>query len=173
MKVLITGFPGTGKSAIALELKRRGHRAYDPDIMRGYEYTVDRHTGERIHPPQPIPAGWYDITGLRMWDPVKMSRLLLTSDDVFICSFVHDLANYRHLFDHIFVLTLDDVVLERRLRGRLGNQIGKDPAELRDIMKLHREFERTMLAHGATALNAEHGIRELVNTILEQVESNS
>jgi len=171
MKILITGFPGTGKSVIAVELKRRGHQAYDPENMRGYEYAVDRKTGERIHPPHPVPTGWYDTVAKQVWDPVKIYPLLVHPNDIFICSYVHELTNYWHFFDLVFVLTLDDVILEQRLSERHGPKLGKDGVELRDIMKLHRDFERSLVERGAIALNAEHGVHELVDTILNTVEA--
>lgn len=171
MKVLITGFPGMGKSAIASELKRRGHVAYDPQAMRGYEYVVDRETGRHIHPPEPVPRGWFDQVGAQAWDPVKMRRLLERDGDIFICAFVHNLPEFYELFDHMFVLTLDDVELEQRLLGRPGSRIGKHPEELADIMALHRDFERAITARGAIVLNARHGVHELVSIILATVQA--
>jgi len=170
MKVLITGFPGMGKSAIATELKRRGHAAYDPETIRGYGYVTDRITGKHLHPPAPVPAGWFDTVGAQTWDQLKMRHLLAQPEDQFICGFAHNIHEFYEFFDYIFILTLDDVELEQRLLERRGSRIGKDAVELADIMRLHHQYERSLLARGAIALNTQHGVPELVDTILRACE---
>ncbi len=55
MNYLITGFPGMGKSTIAAELKRRGHKAYDPQNMRTYMHVEDQQTGKHTTAPQGLP----------------------------------------------------------------------------------------------------------------------
>jgi len=171
MNVLITGFPGTGKTAIAHELKRRGHRAYDPEHMRGFTHVEDRATGERIHAPADVPRGWYDSVGAQVWDEIKIRELLNSPEDTFVCAFTHNQELFYDLFDYVFVLTLDDAELEQRLLSRPGNKIGKTAEEMADILTLHKQFETKVLAHGAATLNAQTGTHELADQILRVVES--
>lgn len=166
MNVLVTGFPGTGKSAIARELKRRGHTTYDTETIPYLTHTEDRATGRHIHAPAGVPRGWYDTVGAQVWDEVRIRQLLGNSDDLFVCAFTHNLADFFDLFDYMFVLTLDDVELEQRLLERQGDTIGKTPDELADILLLHHQFETSMVRHGAQALNAHTATPELVDRIL-------
>lgn len=179
MNVLITGFPGTGKTAIAAELKRRGHRAYDPEVMRGHTHVEDRATGERVHPPKPVPSGWYDTTGAHTWDAVKLRELLGSSaadagaDDIFVCGFAHNVGDFWDLFDHVFMLTLDDTDLEQRLLSRSNALIGRTPTERSDIMRLRGEFERRMVARGAHPLGSHAAPHQLVDQILTTLGARS
>ena len=61
-RYLVTGYPGTGKSAVAHELQRRGRHAYDAEAIRGLMHAESNVTGERIALPSPVPTGWFQQT---------------------------------------------------------------------------------------------------------------
>ncbi len=163
---LITGFPGVGKSTLAKELSRRGHKAYDPEKIRGIMHVEDRSTGIHITKPIPLPPGWYDNVGAFNWDISKLEKLFKTDEDVYICSLAHNQRQHAELFSQIFVLTLDDVELEQRLRSRDEHSLGKTKDEIQDIMKLHRAFEQTLVQDGAIEVNAANPPSIIVDTIL-------
>lgn len=158
-----------GKTAIAQELKRRGHIVYDPEKMRGFMHNQSRLTGESIAVPADIPAGWYDTIGAYNWDPVRIIELLDSPDDVFICSKAHNQAEFYDKFQLIFVLTLDFTELIERLRSRPGKTIGKTESELSDILALHEHFEQGLLNRGAVNINVSQAIPEIVEEILARV----
>jgi len=167
LNALITGFPGTGKSAITGELKRRGYYAYDIEHIPGMVYCRDRQTGRKITPPEPVPSGWYDTVGEQVWDVIKLEQLLSAAHDVFICAFTHTIFDDFSLFDRCFLLTLDDMELEQRLLSRPGNTIGKNPRELSDILLRRKEFEARLLEKGALELNARTEPKDLVTKVLD------
>ncbi len=169
MKCLITGFPGMGKSSIAKELKRRGHRAYDPQSIRQHMHVQDRLTGERILPPDDVPKGWYDSVGAFNWDPVRVRTLMNSSEDVFICSLAHNQSWFYSEFDIIFVLTLDNADLTTRLNSRTGKTIGKTNEELSDIINNHRGFEQNLLNKGAIRINVAQPLGKIVDKIIDEM----
>ena len=171
MKILITGFPGTGKSSIAKELKRRGRRAYDPQSMHDYMQVENRDTGRHIKQPEKVPAGWFDTVGAYNWDPIKLEKLLQDNEDIFICSKAHNQSEFYSRFDKIFVLTLDFTELIHRLELRNGKTLGKNSDELSDILSLHNHFEQSLLNHGAIIINASKPLSNIVNEIFSNVSN--
>lgn len=171
MNYLITGFPGTGKSSIAIELQKRGHTAYDPQAMRTFMHVEDRVTGRHIHAPSEVPSGWYDIAGAYNWDTAKLERLLRTPGDVYICSKSHNQDLFYDRFEKIFLLTLDFTLLIERLRNRPGKSIGKTSPELSDILVKSEHFERSLLNKGAIGINMAQPINLVVDSILKLTNS--
>ena len=166
MNYLITGFPGTGKTAIAQELKKRGHVAYDPENIRGYMHTVGRVDGRHLQVPEVIPTGWYDDVAAYNWDPIKIAELLDSDRDVYICSKAHNQSDFYDKFDKIFVLTLDSDLLTMRLKNRPGHSIGKHDSELQDILKLHEHFESSLINKGAIQVDSSRPLDHIVDAIL-------
>lgn len=170
MNFLITGFPGTGKTSISTELKRRGHYAYDTENMRGYMHTESRVDGKHIVKPSDVPSGWYDTVGAYNWDPIKISKLLDDPKDKFICAKAHNQLDFLDKFRKVFVLTLDETEMIERLRIRPGNAIGKTNSELSDILMLHRHFEQNLLGHNAIKIDVSKHVNDVVDEILAYVD---
>jgi hypothetical protein len=171
VKALITGYPGTGKSSVALELKRRGRYAYDTEAMRGYMHAESVQTGERISLPSPVPRGWFESTGGYNWDPVRIAVLLKAHDDVYVCALADNQEDFYDTFDTIFLLQLNEGDLVNRLQSRTTTTYGKDPGERADILLHHQHFEQSLLEAGAISISAKQGLTEVVNEILSYVTS--
>jgi 2-phosphoglycerate kinase len=170
MKSLVTGYPGTGKSSVARELQRRGHVSYDTEAMRGYMHAESIQTGAKIPLPQPVPRGWFEVIGGYNWDIPRVTSLLNTHEDVFICALADNQESLYNMFDRIFLLTLNELEMERRLCSRITTDYGKDPGELADILVHHRHFEQSLLNNArAIPVDSAHAIPEVVNEILDHI----
>lgn len=165
-KFLVTGYPGTGKSSIAHELRQRGHFAYDTESMRGYMHAEDIATSRHIPLPSPVPAGWFD-TSRYVWDIDKVMRLLQQQDDVYICALADNQEELYAAFDKIFLLLLDTTLMRHRLEWRPATRYGKDTEELSDIMKMHQHFEDSLLNAGAIGINTDKALPDIVSEILK------
>jgi len=100
MKILITGFPGTGKTTIAQALKSRGRTACDPQSMRSYMHNDDKTTGRHIRQPKPVPTGWYDRVADCNWDSMKVRKLIDKDEDIYICSLAANQAEFYDILSH-------------------------------------------------------------------------
>lgn len=167
MNFLITGFPGTGKTAVARELKQRGYVAYDPEAMRGFMHLESRQTGRPIHMPQEVARGWFDTTGAFNWDITRVPKLLSQDKTVFICSLANNMEDLWDKFEKVFVLQLDDVELEQRIRAR-GKHIDTTPELLADTLMLRRHFETSLLNRGAVPINAHPATSAIADRIIAQ-----
>jgi hypothetical protein len=170
VKVLITGYPGTGKSSVAKELQERGHAAYDTEAMRGYMHAESVENSRRIRVPSPVPRDWFDDIGNINWDIPRVTTLLNSHDDVFICALADNQEALYDLFDFIFLLTLDEIEMEQRLRSRTTTNYGKDSGELADIFVNHQHFEQSLRERGAIEISVKPALSEVVNEILGHVE---
>jgi 2-phosphoglycerate kinase len=164
-KFLITGYPGTGKSSIAHELRQRGHFAYDTESMRGYMNAENITTGQRIPLPSPVPAEWFN-TNRYIWDLTRVTQLLQQHEDVYLCALADNQEDMYASFDKIFLLVLDETLMRHRLEQRTTTNYGKNPDELSDIMKMHRHFEASLLNAGAVTINVDKALPDVVSEIL-------
>lgn len=173
MKAFITGYPGTGKSSVARELKQRGYQAYDTEAMRNYMHPEDIISGRRVQIPTPVPRGWFDTTGSYNWDIPRVIVLLNSHEDVFICALADNQNSLFEYFDKIFVLVLDEVELENRLQQRTTTTYGKDHDELADILVLHKHFEQSLIENGAIAINTHDSVQFVVDELLKLTYDNT
>lgn len=166
-KFLVTGYPGTGKSSIAQELKKRGYAAYDTEAMQGYMHAESIASGKRIPLPSPVPRGWFTTTGGYNWDIPRVLSLINSHMNIFICALADNQELLYDQFDKIFLLTLDETELEERLRLRTTTSYGKDFGELADILTAHQHFEQSLIGRGAVEVNVSKAIPEVVTNILQ------
>ena len=91
---LVTGNPGSGKSALARELGRRGLRAIDPDDDPELAYSEDL-AGRRAAPPQHPDEEW--LRSHRwVWSRSRLEEVLTGhSGPVFVCGIARNRAGGR------------------------------------------------------------------------------
>lgn len=166
----VTGFPGSGKTSVSAELRKRGFTSYDTDNIPGWAHLFDRHTHKHIErKPRILPPHYYDTEAEWDWDKSKIKHLIKNNNgDAFICAVMSNQAEFYKYFDKIFVLIVDSKTMENRLTTRKIRNFSEQPNELKDVLAKHRMFERELKSHGAIAINATQPLKNVVNQIIRQ-----
>ena len=111
---LVTGNPGSGKSALARELTRRGLLAIDPDYDPELSHWKDA-AGHRVDGPQSPDQEWFG-SHRWVWSRSRMEEVLAGHDEaVFICGIARNQDELLDLFDRTFLLQLDGPTQEARI----------------------------------------------------------
>lgn len=121
---LIEGVSGAGKTAVAVELQRRGHQAIHGD--RELAYRGDPRTGRPVAPPtDPPTARW--MSEHHLWDVEKVRAHVAgrAAPLTFFCGGSRNLAQFVDLFDGVFVLEVDRETMDRRMDER----VARDPTD--------------------------------------------
>lgn len=167
---LIEGVSGSGKTAVATELRRRGYQAIHGD--RELACLGDPETGLPIDPPTDAPtAAW--ISEHHIWDVGKVRALVAGRDEpiTFFCGGSRNFAQFIHLLDGVFVLEVDEDVMNRRIDER----VALDPTDFGG-----RPEERVLIAHlfatkqdvpkDAIRIDAHAPVAQVVDAILAKCE---
>jgi hypothetical protein len=169
---LITGNPGSGKSALAGELTRRGLLAIDPDHDPELSYWEDA-TGQRISladGPQRPDEDW--LSSHRwVWSRSRMQQILAGADGaVFVCGIALNQDELLDLFDQVFLLRIDGPTQEARLDAHdAQHPPGRSEAGRREIRVGRPVFEAQMLRQGAIAVDATRPTAAVADKILTLV----
>jgi dephospho-CoA kinase len=148
--VLLTGMSGTGKSTLVLELRRRGHAAFDAD---------DDGFSERRG------------SGRWGWRRDRVEEVLGRHDDglVFFAGCSEEQAQVR--FDVRILLTLPEDVLVERLRFRTTNPYGNTEPELQQILGDRAEIEPLLRRSADLVLDGTPTPPALADTIIAHVRA--
>lgn len=169
----ITGTPGSGKSAVCDELKRRGYIAYDTD-KDAIAFFYDNATGEvikqHVSAEDRTPEWRQKHTWKAKRETVKSLVAPVENDPVFLCGVTaNDAAELWDLFTKVFALTIDDEqVLKKRIGDRSEDGYGKNPHEFAILLQWQQTAAADYKALGAILINADRPIEEVVNDILAQ-----
>lgn len=174
---LILGLAGAGKSSVVAELTRRGHIAYDADEPQSVHGL----------------SGWFDASGLPCTynsDPAWRARHQFLWDMNVLERFLHNQASGQMLylagtatnvFDAIPLFSISNVVfLDAKvstLCQRLSDPNRRTPYPF-DCTPEHRSwiaeavprFREKLLGLGATAINAEAELVQVVDSLIAAVE---
>lgn len=148
LRVLITGNPGSGKTTMVAELIRLGYAAVDADDE--VAHWENRPEGRR----------W-------VWDRHQLERIIQqhAPDPVFVCGIALNQRDMLNLFDHIFLLALDEDTQVERLTAA-GD---REPALWKPIIDGLPVFEGEMKAVGAEVLDGRLPTSALVAQIVRRV----
>lgn len=133
---LIEGVSGAGKTAVAMELQRRGYQAIHGD--RELAYWGDPATGLPIAPKEgTATAEW--ISEHHIWDVEKVKAFIAGQDEpvTFFCGGSRNSAKFIDLLDGVFVLEIDADTANRRIEAR----VALDPTDFGG-----KEEERALIA---------------------------
>jgi hypothetical protein len=165
---LIEGVSGAGKTAVAMELQRRGYQAIHGD--RELVYRGDPETGLAMAPETTTPtAAW--MSEHQIWDVEKV-RALVANQEVavtFFCGGSRNFAKFIDLFDGVFVLDVDPDTMNRRIDGRVAldpTDFGGRPEERELIARLYATKEDVPKV--AMSIDATAPIARVVDDILSK-----
>jgi adenylate kinase family enzyme len=169
---LIEGVSGSGKTAVAEELQRRGYHVLHGD--RELKYRGDPKTGEPLsepaHKSEMDKAVWQREHLL--WDIDKVKSVIADHSVPisFFCGGSRNFHRFIDLLDGVFILEVDDLdTLYRRLDERVARDPtdwGGKPAEKELVERLHRTKED--LPKGGVVIDATAPIERVVDEILEK-----
>lgn len=157
--IQIDGISGTGKTAAAEELIRRGYLAFDADESFGYYGNPE--TGEPTD--EQTQHNW-------IWDLDKIKSLANSSTDtaVFICGGAMNQDKIRNIFDKRFTLVIDDDTMRHRLMTRTNNNFGQDPDDLARQLEWNKGAADYAKSIGSISIDATQPIEQVVNAILAE-----
>ncbi len=164
---LITGYAGSGKSSVAVEMQKRGLTAFDGDKVPGLSRWEDVHTGE---PVVVDPKQYVDFSKVSWnWNEQTLKELLASNNPLFLCGSSSNQTDFHILFDKVFMLKLSKETQAKRLASRQDNPFGKHPKQLKEILAEYKTFLSEAVAKGATPIDAEQAIKAIVDDIVSQV----
>ena len=88
---------------------------------------------------------------------------------MFVCAITSNTIELRHLFDRVFVLTLDEETLAERLRQRTTNTFGKDPAEAAGILRHNAVIGAEWRSRGGIAIDSARPLPIVVDEIVSRM----
>jgi serine kinase of HPr protein (carbohydrate metabolism regulator) len=152
---LVEGVSCAGKTAVATELERRGHRVVHGD--RALAYQGDPVTGASM------PGRHHEH---HVWDLDEVRRIVADHSVpvTFLCGGSRNHASFIDLFDEVFVLELDEQTLRERLEARPGDEYGATPEEREVVLRVHRTRED--LPSTGTPIDANRPLAEVVDDLL-------
>jgi hypothetical protein len=169
---LVTGNPGSGKSALAQELARRGLAIIDPDYdakLSYWEDTVGNQLSTADGPAAP------DERWLRahrwVWNRSRLQHLLIQKQGaVFVCGIALNIDQVLDLFDRLFLLRIDaDTQEERLLAHDKSHPPGRTEAGRQQIRDGRPVFEAQMLELGAIALDGTQSTAAVADQLIALV----
>jgi len=167
---LIEGVSGTGKTAVAEELQRRGYHVLHGD--RELVYRGDPETGQPVN--EPVHANERDKAVWRqehqLWDMDTVKSVVADHSKAisFFCGGSRNFSRFIDLLDGVFILEVDDLdTLYRRLDERVARDptdFGGKPEEKELVARLHATKED--IPKGGVVIDAAAPLERVVDEIL-------
>ena len=158
---LIEGVSGTGKTSVCEELKKRGYKAVEAD--EEIAHYADPKTG--LPTEEKIPDNW-------IWNEEKFNKALQQEGDgpIFICGGAMNQEDFKHHFEKVFTLHIDNETLKHRLSNRTNNDFGKKPDELALQLEWNKGAIKYSKERGTVLIDATRPIEIVVDEIIEHTK---
>lgn len=165
-KYLITGSAGAGKSSVIRELQSRGFAAYDTDSHPGATLFQHKDGSAAEFPEGAIDWDTYEWN----WQDKVITPLLSSDTTVFLGGVATNTHKYYSQFDTIFVLTLDEDTLKKRILGRTEKDYGKHPDELKGLLEYLPIVQKELLAEPNTyKIDSTKSLGKIVSKVLSRI----
>lgn len=168
---LIEGVSGTGKTAVAEELQRRGYHVLHGD--QELKYRGDPKTGEPLV--EPAHANEWDKAVWQqehlLWDIDKVKSVIAdhSKEISFFCGGSRNFSRFIDLLNGVFILDVRDLdTLYRRLDERVARDptdFGGKPEEKELVARLHATKED--IPGSGVVIDAAQPLERVVDEILE------
>ena len=166
--VFVTGVTGAGKSTLCGRLNDMGYKAYDIERISGLFKRVNTETGEIVsnHDNDNLE----DVkTGEWICDKEMLRGIIEKEEDEisFYCGSVSNYDEIVSLFDKVFLLRVRPEIMRQRLSSRKKGESGR-LKEIQDwIMTWKDWWENDISEKGAVVINADNGMSEVAEEIIE------
>jgi dephospho-CoA kinase len=169
--IYVTGLSGSGKSSIRRALQARGYTAYDID-EDGFKAWYHRQSGHKAA----IQPDWKDVDrNLKQiyWKKFERSKVEALAvraqrETIFLCGTSPNDNEVWDLFDRVIHLSVSSETLRHRLAERTGNDYGKHPDDLKDLLKWNESQDELMQGLGAVVIDAEQPLEVVVGKVLRE-----
>lgn len=163
--------PGTGKTTIIENLKRRGLFAFDIEEIEGLCYWRNKTTFKRTHYHSGVSKDWINE---HEWvsDIDKLKEIINNHNGLVITGGIVENQNeFLPLFNNFFLLQCKENTLIRRLKERIRkDEYGKTTIEQEMILNSYRKFEKNLIDRGAITINTGSSLDEITNKILSIIQ---
>jgi broad-specificity NMP kinase len=173
--IFITGTSGAGKSTVREELGRRGAQAYDTD-----EDEIAQWTNKITGGITPLTADAHrtpEFLAQNDWkaDPERVRHLANRGEGeaVFLCGFIGNEEEVWPFFDQVFLLSIDEATMRRRLLTRTAHDFGKKPHELELLLAWNEVISAHYVARGAIVIDGTKTPASVVDEILSHLRTAS
>ncbi len=169
-KILITGRQGCGKTSVIRELQRRGFTAYNTDDIKNVTKLQNVQTGEFVNWPETGVVDWTMYAW--NWQKEELIKLLESDEHIFIGGVVSNQLDFYHLFDEVFVITVSENTLRKRLSSH-EHRTHHEHGEIDRIARNHQKRQNLFIAEGAKPIDGEYTTEEIVDNLIKMLSLES
>lgn len=166
--IYITGRPGTGKSALIPEFKKRGLFCIGIDEVDGLCAWVNSETHKKSETHE-LSKEWLNTHEWVCNEEMLTDIVNKHKGGIIVTGVASNQNNFLNLFNKIILLTAPEEILNKRLINRQyedGNHFGKEEIEREHVNKAFQGFEEKLIKQGAVSVNSNRPLNEVAEEIL-------
>lgn len=167
MAYLVTGVTGSGKSALARELARRGHHAVSADGDSQLCTWIDR-DGTRVPRPDAPDLAWLR-THRWVWRPYRLDQLIAEAadDPLWLCGNAGNLTLLRDRFEIVYLLDIDLATMLHRIGNpNRGNDFGRTGDTLTLLTETFHDIRAYLLRLRPVVVDASRPLAQVAEDVL-------
>ena len=165
--VQITGNSGTGKTAVATELARRGLAALDADHDPLLARNIDA-TGNVVEAPAEQDFAWLSRHSWA-WNPARLDELIASAAPavLYVCGRADNELELADRFTQVFLLEIDEPTMLARLAAPGRDNAWGRTGDTREYARRRLpELQDRLRASGAIPIDARQPLAQVVDAIV-------